>query len=75
MKEMFRRKSNTSLLPPNSSPSFKARLEVGKKVGRFYHTRVEDDQGEEPDIIVIGRSEGLDISLLLPNINCHEGFL
>ncbi len=70
MKEMFRRKCNASLPPPDSSPSIKARLEVGKQVGRFYPAREE----EEPDIIVIGMAEGLDISLLLPNITVMKDF-
>ena len=70
MKELFdRRKPPSDIGPPNSSPSIKARMEVGKQVARFY-----PGNSVEQDIIVIAKVEGLDLSLLMPNIAIMKDF-
>ena len=67
MKEL---RSSTAPSPAPSAPTIKARLEVGDQVGRFY----PPECAEEQDIIVIAKAEGLDISLLLPNITIMKDF-
>lgn len=69
MKEMRNRKENEDSLPSHT-PSIKARLEVGDQVGRFY----PKDCAEKQDIILVTKIEGLDISLLLPNIAIMKDF-
>lgn len=73
MKAMQQRKSSKEPLPPpNPSPTIKARLEVGKQVGRFFPTSSSEE--DEQDVIMIATVEGLDVSLLLPNINIMKDF-
>ena len=71
MKELRQKKASTrdftSLQAP---PTIKARLEVGEQVGRFYPS----ESAQEQDIILIAKAEGLDLSLLLPNITIMKDF-
>jgi len=65
------RRTDCATSPPiDDIPSIKARLEVGEQVGRFYPRESAKDQ----DIIVIAKAEGLDLSLLLPNITIMKDF-
>lgn len=69
MKELH--KKTTSPSPTiNAVPTIKARLEVGDQVGRFYPSECAGQQ----DIILIAKAEGLDLSLLLPNITIMKDF-
>ena len=67
MKEMRSRRS-VPPSPAGSTPSIKARLEVGNQVGRFYPSDCSQD------IILIAKVEGLDVSLLLPDIAIMKDF-
>ena len=69
MKVMFQKNKSVELPPPSPTPSIKARMEMGKQVERLYPNR----SGKE-DVIVIAKVEGLDVSLLLPNITNLKDF-
>lgn len=74
MKELKKRRTNSDMAPPpNSVPSIKARFEVGDQVGRFYPSNGEC-AAQEQDVILIAKIEGLDLSLLLPNITIMKDF-
>ncbi len=71
MKELQqRRKPSTAVLPCSPAPCIKARFEIGGHVGRWYPSTC----AEEQDAILIGKAEGLDLSLLLPNITVMKDF-
>lgn len=70
MKEMMNKRSAHVPPPPaNTVPSIRARLEVGEQVRRLYPSDCEPQ-----DIILIAKVEGLDLSLLLPNITIMKDF-
>jgi hypothetical protein len=69
MKEMKNKVSNCAPPPPaNTVPAIRARLELGDQVGRFYPDECSQD------MIVIAKVDGLDLSLLLPNITIMKDF-
>lgn len=70
MKELRKKAPKEPSSSLNSDPSIKARLEVGSQVSRFYPAEC----AEEQDIILIAKAEGLDLSLLLPNITIMKDF-
>ena len=69
MKEMAK-KQKRDVAPAGQSPAIKARLEVGSQVMRFYPA----DCSDYHDSIVLASAEGLDLSLLLPNIAVLKDF-
>ncbi len=69
MKEMAKKKKH-ELSSASPSPSIKVRLEVGNQVKRFY----VEDSADIQDIIVLATAEGLDLTLLLPNITILKDF-
>lgn len=70
MKEIMKKKGTRVITPPEQTPSIKARLEVGKQVERFF----PPDSLDVQDIIVMASIDGLDLSLLLPNVTVLKDF-
>ena len=71
MQEMRSKKGVGQTTPPGDTPTIKGRLEVGKKVQRFFPL----DCQEEQDIIVIISVKRADLTLLLPNMNLVNDFV
>ena len=70
MQEILRKKGTWKATPPGQPPSIKARLEMGKKVQRFF----PPDCHNVPDVIMIAIVEGLDLSLLVSNMAIVKDF-
>lgn len=70
MKELQgKKRSNTMSPPANPVPTIKARFELGDQVERFYPA-----SDCPQDVILIAKLEGLDLSLLLPNVTIMKDF-